>query len=90
MEDHRGDSGFMRSGARYRPSFLTPLFEDEEEIVVDDPSSELPSSIAAPLIWDMDGGYGAMKMDRLACNARRRAFQTDRLLRFPLRRQTMA
>ncbi len=61
MEDHRGDGGFTRSGARYRPPFLTPLFDDEEEIVVDDPSSELPSSFVAPLIWDMDGGYGAMK-----------------------------
>ncbi len=55
VEDHRGDGGFTHSGVRYRPPFLMPLFDDEEEIVVDDPSSELPSSFATPLIWDMDG-----------------------------------
>ncbi len=32
-------------------------------------SSILPSSIAAPLIWDMDGGSGAMKGPRLYSGA---------------------
>jgi hypothetical protein len=36
---------------------------------VNNKSSILPSSIAAPLIWDMDGGSGAMKGPRLYSGA---------------------
>jgi hypothetical protein len=40
---------------------LTSSVVEEEKVIVDNKSSILPSNIAAPLIWDMDRGSGAMK-----------------------------
>ncbi len=59
--DHGGDGGVMRSGLKYRLPSPTSSVVEEDEVIVDNKSSILPSSIVAPLIWDMDGGSGAMK-----------------------------
>jgi hypothetical protein len=40
------------------------LVIEEDEVIVKNKFSILPSSIATPLIWDMDGGFGAMKGPR--------------------------
>jgi hypothetical protein len=40
------------------------LVVEEDEVIVNNKSSILPYSIATPLIWDMDGGSGAMKGPR--------------------------
>jgi hypothetical protein len=40
------------------------LVVEEDEVIVNNKSSILLSSIAAPLIWDMDGGFAAMKGPR--------------------------
>ncbi len=59
--DHGGDGGVTRSGLRYQLPSSTSSIVEEDEVIVDNKSSILPSSIAAPLIWDMDGGSGTMK-----------------------------
>jgi len=59
--DHGGDGGVTRSGLRYQLPSPTSSVVEEDEVIVNNKSSILPSSIAAPLIWDMDGGFGAMK-----------------------------
>ncbi len=57
MGDHGAD-GVTRSGLRYwLPSHTSSIIE-EDEVIVDNKSFILPSSIAAPLIWDMDGVLG--------------------------------
>jgi hypothetical protein len=61
MGDHGGDGGVTRSGLRYRLPSPTSLIIEEDEVIVDNKSSILSSNIAVPLIWDMDGGSGAMK-----------------------------
>jgi len=58
--DHGGDGGVTRSGLRYQLPSPTSSVVEEDEVIVNNKSSILPSSIAAPLIWDMDGGSGAM------------------------------
>jgi hypothetical protein len=37
------------------------LVVEEDEVIMDNKFSILPSSIATPLIWDMARGSGAMK-----------------------------
>jgi len=59
--DHGGDGGVTHSGLRYRLPSPTSSVVEEDEVIVNNKSSILPFSIAAPLIWDMDGGSGAMK-----------------------------
>jgi hypothetical protein len=61
MGDHGGDSGVTPSGLRYWLPSPTSSVVEEDEVIVDNKSSTLPSSITAPLIWDMDEGSGAMK-----------------------------
>ncbi len=46
---------------RYRLPSPTSSIVEEDKIIVNNKSSILPSTIAAPLIWDMDGGSRAMK-----------------------------
>jgi hypothetical protein len=58
---HGGDGGVTRSGLRYWLPSPTSSVVEEDEVIVDNKFSILSSSIAAPLIWDMDGGSGAMK-----------------------------
>jgi hypothetical protein len=58
MGDH---GGVTRSGLRYWLPSPTSSVVEEDEDIVDNKFSILPSSIAAPLIWDMDRGFGAMK-----------------------------
>jgi len=62
--DHGGDGGVTRSGLRYRLPSPTSSIVEKDEVIVNNKSSILPSSIAAPLIWDMDGGSGALKGPR--------------------------
>jgi hypothetical protein len=62
--DYGGDGGVTRSGLRYRLPSPTSSVVEEDEVIVNNKSSILPSSIAAPLIWDMDEGSGAMKGPR--------------------------
>jgi hypothetical protein len=62
--DRGGDAGVTRSGLRYRLLSPTSSVVEEDEVIVNNKSSILPSSIAAPLIWDMDGDSGAMKGPR--------------------------
>jgi hypothetical protein len=62
--DHGGDGGVTHSGLRYQLPSPTSLVVEEDEVIVDNKSSILPSNIAAPLIWDMDEGFGAMKGPR--------------------------
>jgi hypothetical protein len=59
--DHGGDGGVTRSGLKYQLPSPTSSVIEEDEVIVDNKSSILISSIAAPLIWDMDEGSGAMK-----------------------------
>ncbi len=59
--DHGGDGGVTRSGLRYWLPSPTSSVVEEDEVIVNNKSSILPFSIVAPLIWDMDGGSGAMK-----------------------------
>jgi hypothetical protein len=40
------------------------LVVEEDEVIVNNKSSILPCNIVTPLIWDMDGGFGAMKGPR--------------------------
>jgi hypothetical protein len=42
----------------------TSSIVEEDEVIVDNKFSILPSNIAAPLIWDMDEGSRAMKGPR--------------------------
>ncbi|OAE27850.1 hypothetical protein AXG93_1881s1420 [Marchantia polymorpha subsp. ruderalis] len=55
--------GFTRSGLRYRlPSPILPVVAEEDQGVVDTESSVvISSSVPTPLIWDMDGMYGAVR-----------------------------
>jgi hypothetical protein len=53
--DHGGDDGVT-----WLPSPTSSVVE-EDEVIVNNKSSILSYSIIAPLIWDMDKGYGAMK-----------------------------
>ncbi len=62
--DHGGNGGITHSGLRYRLPSPTSSVVEEEEVIVDNKFSILPSSIVAPLIWDLDGGSGAMKGPR--------------------------
>ncbi len=59
--DHGGDGGVTCSGLRYRLPSPTSSVVEEDEVLMDNKSSILPSSISAPLIWDMDEGSRAMK-----------------------------
>jgi len=59
--DHGGDGGVTRSGLKYRLFSPPSLVVEEDEVIMNNKSSILPSNIAAPLIWDMDGGSRAMK-----------------------------
>ncbi len=61
MKDHGGDCGITHSGLKYRLPSPTSSIVEEDEVIVDNKSSILPSSIVAPLIWDMDRGSKAMK-----------------------------
>ncbi len=63
MGDHGGDGGVTHSGLRYQLPSPTPLVVEEDEVIVNNKSS-IPSNIAAPLIWDMDEGSRAMKGPR--------------------------
>jgi len=62
--DHGGDGGVTRSGLKYQLPSPTSSVVEEDEVIVNNKSSILPFSIATPLIWDMDGGSGAMKGPR--------------------------
>jgi hypothetical protein len=64
MGDHGGDGGIICSGLTYRLPSRTSSIVEEDEVIVDNKSSILPSSIASPLIWDMDEGSGSMKGPR--------------------------
>ncbi len=64
MGDHGGDGGVTRNGLRYRLLSPTSSIVEEDEVIVNNKFSILPSSIAAPLIWDMDEGSRAMKGPR--------------------------
>ncbi len=61
MGDHGGDGGVTCNELRYRLPSPTSSVVEENEVIMNNKSSILPSSIASPLIWDMDGGSGAMK-----------------------------
>jgi len=61
VEDHGEDGGVTCSGLRCQLPSPTSLVVEEDEVIVNNKSSILSSSIAAPLIWDMDRGFGAMK-----------------------------
>jgi hypothetical protein len=69
VEDHGGDGGVTCNGLKYRLPSPTSSVVKEDEVIVDNKSSILPSSIAAPLIWDMDEGSGAMKRPRCYLDA---------------------
>jgi hypothetical protein len=56
--DHGGDGGVTRSGLKYQLPSPTSSVVEEDEVIVNNKSSILPSSIAAELIWDTDGGSG--------------------------------
>ncbi len=57
-----GDHGEVtHNGLRYRLPSPTSSVVEEDEVIVDNKSSILLSSIVAPLIWDMEGGSGVMK-----------------------------
>jgi len=53
--DHDRDGGITLNGLRYQLPSLTSSIIEEDEVIVNNKSSILPSNIAAPLIWDMDG-----------------------------------
>jgi hypothetical protein len=59
--DHGGDGGVTCSGLRYRLPSFTSSVVDKDEVIVDNKFSILSSSITAPLICDMDGGFRDMK-----------------------------
>jgi hypothetical protein len=59
----------MCSGLRYWLPSPTSSIVEEDKVIVDNKSSILSSSIAAPLIWDMDEGSGAMKGPQHYSNA---------------------
>jgi hypothetical protein len=59
--DHGGDGEVTHNGLRYQLPSPTSLVVEEDKVIVNNKSSILPSNIAAPLIWDMDGGSRAMK-----------------------------
>ncbi len=61
MGDHGGDGGVTRNGLKYQLPSPTSSVVEEDAVIMDNKSSILPSSITAPLIWDMDEGSGAMK-----------------------------
>jgi hypothetical protein len=61
MGDHGGDGGVTCSGLKYRLLSPTSSVIKEDEVITNNKSSILLFSIAVPLIWDMDGGSGAMK-----------------------------
>jgi len=61
MGDHGGDGGVTHNGLRYWPPSPTSSVVEEDEVIVNNKSSILPSNIVTPLIWDMDGGSRAMK-----------------------------
>jgi len=48
--DHGGNDGVTRNGLMYRLPSPTTLVVEEDEVIVDNKSSILPSSIVAPLI----------------------------------------
>ncbi len=50
MRDHGGDGGITRNGLKYRLPSPTSSVVEEDEVIVDNKSSILPSNIAAPLI----------------------------------------
>ncbi len=50
MGDHSGDSGVTRIGLRYQLPSPTSSIVEEDEVIVDNKSSILPSNITAPLI----------------------------------------
>jgi hypothetical protein len=52
--DHGGDGGVTRSGLRYRLLSPTSLVVEEDEVIVNNKYSILPSSITTPF----DLGYG--------------------------------
>jgi hypothetical protein len=64
VRDHGGDGGITHNGLKYRLPSPTSSVVEEDEVIVDNKSSILPTRIAAPLIWDMDGGSEAMKGPR--------------------------
>ncbi len=64
MGDHGEDGGVTHSALRYQLPSPTSLVVKKDEVIVNNKSSILSSSITAPLIWDMDGGFGAMKGPR--------------------------
>jgi len=53
--------GVTHSGLKYWLPSPTSLIVEEDEVIVDNKFFIFPSSIVAPLIWDIDGGYGATK-----------------------------
>ncbi len=57
MGDHGGDGGVTCSGLRYRLPSPTSSVIQEDEVIVDNKSFILSSSITAPLIWDMVWGH---------------------------------
>jgi hypothetical protein len=59
--DRDGDGGVTHSGLRYQLPSPTSSVVEEDKVIMNNKFSILLSSIAAPLIWDMDGGFGAMK-----------------------------
>ncbi len=59
--DHGGDGGVTCSGLRYRLPSPTSSVVEKDEVIMNNKSSILLSSIVTPLIWDMDGGSEAMK-----------------------------
>ncbi len=61
MGDHSGNGGVTHNQLRYRLLSPTSSVVEEDEVIMNNKSSILPSCIAAPLIWDIDGGSGAMK-----------------------------
>jgi hypothetical protein len=63
--DHGGDGGVTHSGLRYWLPSPTSSVIDGDEVIVNNKSSILSSSIVSPLIWDMDGGSRAMKGPRV-------------------------
>jgi hypothetical protein len=64
MGDHGGDGGVTHIGLTYQLASPTSSVVEEDKVIVNNKSSILPSSIVAPLIWDMEGGFGAMKGPR--------------------------
>ncbi len=59
--DHGGNGGVTRSGLRYQLPSPTSLVVEEDKVIVNNKSSILPSNIVTPLVWDVDGGFRAMK-----------------------------